>query len=142
MAPRTARGLAVQLSPFLNADGGLHVAWDPFPADLWAAGQQKFVCTFEQDRPGTLRFADLTTRKVPLEARVCLDVPGTYVPCRGRHQAENIAELVVDTAIQKGQPVGAGPSVPARRGPTSRSATRSSPSSTTSARPSCPRSRP
>ena len=49
----------MQLGPSLNVDGGLHVAWDPFPADLWAKGQQKFVCTFEQDEPGTLAFADL-----------------------------------------------------------------------------------
>ena len=70
-AQRKAGGLPVQLGPSLNVDGGLHVAWDPFPADLWAKGQQKFVCTFEQDQPGTLRFADVTTRKVPVRgARV------------------------------------------------------------------------
>jgi hypothetical protein len=103
VAPRTARGLSVQLSPFLNSEGGLHGAWDPFPADLWAKGQRKFVCTFEQDVPGTVRFADITTSKIPLEARVCLNVPGTYVPCRGKHQAESLAELVVNTAIAKKQ---------------------------------------
>ena len=53
----------MQLGPSLNPRSGLHVAWDPFPADLWAEGQKKFVCTFEQDRPGTLAFADLTTRR-------------------------------------------------------------------------------
>ena len=53
-AQRKAGGLPVQLGPSLNIDGGLHVAWDPFPADLWAKGQRKFVCTFEQDEPGTL----------------------------------------------------------------------------------------
>lgn len=102
-AQRRAVGLPVQLGPALNTAGGLHVAWDPFPADLWAEGQKKFVCTFEQDRPGTLSFADLTTRKVPIGSRVCLNTPGTYVPCSGKHQAEDIAEMVLNTAIEKGQ---------------------------------------
>ncbi len=103
VAPRVASGLAVSLSPFLNSDGGLHGAWDPFPADLWAKGQHKFVCTFEQDEPGLLRFADLTTSKIPSAARACLNTPATYVPCSGKHQAENIADLGVSAAIEKGQ---------------------------------------
>jgi hypothetical protein len=101
--PRTKGGLAVQLSPYLNTDGGVHVAWDPFPADLWAAGQHQFVCLFATDEPGTLRFADLTTSRTPVAARVCLNTPASYVPCTGRHQAENIAELGVNTAVEKGQ---------------------------------------
>ena len=52
---RGAGGLPVQLGPTLNTSGGVHMAWDPFPADLWAKGQRKFVCTFEQDEPGTLQ---------------------------------------------------------------------------------------
>ena len=102
-AQRKAGGLPVQLGPSLNVDGGLHLAWDPFPADLWAKGQHKFVCTFEQDQPGTLRFADLATSKVPITARVCLNTPAKYVPCSGKHQAEDIAEMILNTAIEKGQ---------------------------------------
>ncbi len=102
-AQRSAGNLPVQLGPSLNVEGGLHVAWDPFPADLWARGQKKFVCTFEQDTPGTLRFADLTTDKVPIRSRVCLDTPGTYRPCSGKHQAEDIAEMILNTAIDHGQ---------------------------------------
>ena len=102
-AQRKAGGLPVQLGPSLNVNGGLHVAWDPFPADLWAKGQKKFVCTFEQDEPGTLRFADITTSKVPITARVCLNTPGTYLPCSRRHQAEDIGEMILNTAIEKGQ---------------------------------------
>jgi hypothetical protein len=102
-AQRRAGGLPVQLGPSLSSTGGLHVAWDPFPADLWAKGQKKFVCTFEQEQPGTLRFADLTTNKVPVAARVCLNTPGTYVPCSGKHQAEDIGEMILNTAIEKGQ---------------------------------------
>lgn len=102
-AQKKAGGIPVQLGPTLNAEGGLHVAWDPFPADLWAEGQKKFVCTYEQDTPGTMRFADVTTSKVPITARVCLNTPGRYVPCRGRHQAEDIAEMVLNTAIEKKQ---------------------------------------
>jgi hypothetical protein len=103
---RQAGNLPVQLGPSLNVDGGLHVAWDPFPADLWAKGQHKFVCTFEQDTPGTLAFADLTTSKVPITARVCVDTPRKYVPCSGRHQAEDIGEMILNTAIEKGQITG------------------------------------
>jgi hypothetical protein len=103
LAQRKAGGLPVQLGPSLNVNGGLHVAWDPFPADLWAKGQKKFVCTFEQDRPGTLEFADIATRQVPIAARVCLNTPGTYLPCSGRHQAEDIGEMILNTAIEKGQ---------------------------------------
>ncbi len=106
-AQKKAGGLPVQLGPTLNAEGGLHVAWDPFPADLWAEGQRKFVCTFEQDTPGTMRFADVTTDKVPLTARVCLNTPGKYVPCSGKHQAEDLAEMVLNTAISKKQINGA-----------------------------------
>ncbi len=101
-AQQRGGGLPVQLGPSLRVGSGLHVAWDPFPADLWAEGQQKFVCTFEQEEPGTLRFADLTTRKVPLAARVCLNTPGKYVPCAGKHQAEDIAEMILNTAIENG----------------------------------------
>ncbi len=103
VAQRKAGGMPVQLGPALDAQGNLHVAWDPFPADLWEQGQRKFVCTFEQDEPGTLMFADLTTRKVPVSARVCLNTPGKYVPCKGKHQAEDIAEMILNTAIEKGQ---------------------------------------
>ena len=102
-AQRKAGGLPVQLGPSLNPNGGLHVSWDPFPADLWAAGQQKFVCNFEQDQPGTLRFADLTTSKVPIAARVCLNTPRMSVSCARRHQAEDIASMILNTAIEKGQ---------------------------------------
>ena len=102
-AQRAAGGLPVQLGPSLSATGGLHVAWDPFPADLWAKGQKKFVCTFEQDRPGTLRFAQLTTRAVPVAARVCLNTPARYLPCSGRHQAEDVAEMILNTAIESGR---------------------------------------
>ena len=101
-AQRRGGGIPVQLGPTLNTRSGLHVAWDPFPADLWAKGEKKFVCTFEQNEPGTLRFADLTTRKVPVAARVCLNTPGRYVPCAGKHQAEDIAEMILNTAIEKG----------------------------------------
>ena len=79
-AQRKAGGLPVQLEPALNVDAGLHVAWDPFPADLWARGQKKFVCTFEQEEPGTLRFADIPTSRLPVAARVCLDTPRKYLP--------------------------------------------------------------
>lgn len=98
-----AGGISVQLSPWLSASGGLHVAWDPFPADLWAKGQKRFVCTFEQDKPGTLLFADLTTTKVPVAARVCLNTPRKYRPCAGKHQAEVLAEMTLNTAIETGQ---------------------------------------
>jgi hypothetical protein len=101
-AQRRGGGIPVQLGPALDTDAGLHVAWDPFPADLWEKGQRKFVCTFEQVQPGTLRFADLTTSKVPVAARVCLNTPGTYVSCAGRHQAEDIGEMILNTAIEKG----------------------------------------
>jgi hypothetical protein len=103
VAQRRAGGLPVQLGPSLNTSGGLHVAWDPFPAELWAKGQKKFVCTFQQDEPGTLRFASLTTRSVPVQARVCLNTPGKYLPCSGKHQAEDIGEMILNTAIEKGQ---------------------------------------
>lgn len=106
LAQRRAGDLPVQLGPSLNPKGGLHVAWDPFPADLWAKGQQKFVCTFEQDKPGTLRFADITTSKLPLSARVCLNTPSTFVPCRGRHQAEDIGEMILNTAVERGRITG------------------------------------
>ena len=105
-AQRQAGALPVQLEPSLNVAAGLHVAWDPFPADLWARGQKKFVCTFEQQQPGTVRFADLTTKKLPVAARVCLNTPRKYVPCSRRHQAEDIAEMVLNTAIEKGQITG------------------------------------
>jgi hypothetical protein len=102
-AQRRGGGMPVQLGPALSVRGGLHLAWDPFPADLWAKGQQKFVCTLEQDEPGTLRFADLTTSKVPITARICLNTPRKYVSCRGPHNAEDIAEMILNTAIEKGQ---------------------------------------
>ena len=105
-AQRKAGGLPVQLGPSLNVDGGLRLTWDPFPADLWAKGQRKFVCNFEQDQPGTLRFADLATRKVPVSARVCLNTPSDYVPCSGRHQAEDIGEMMLNTAIAQGEIAG------------------------------------
>lgn len=101
-AQRRAGGLPVQLGPALDVDAGLRLAWDPFPPDLWEQGETKFVCTFEQEEPGTLMFADLTTSRTPVSARVCLNVPRKYVPCSGRHQAEDIAEMVLNTAIERG----------------------------------------
>lgn len=96
-------GLQVQLGPALSRDSGLHLAWDPVPADLWASGEHRFVCTFEQDEPGTLRYADLTTSRVPVKARVCVNTPGTFVSCRGPHQAEDIGEMILNTAIEAGE---------------------------------------
>jgi len=95
--------IPVQLGPSLGRDSGLRVAWDPFPPDRWAKGEHKFVCTFEQDNAGTLRFADLGTRTVPVAERVCLDTPRRYRPCAGRHQAEDIAEMVLNAAIAQGE---------------------------------------
>jgi len=105
-AQRKAGNTGVQLSPWLASKSGLHVAWDPFPADLWEKGQRKFVCTFEQDVPGTLRFADLTTHKVPVAARVCLNTPRKYRSCAGRHQAEVIGEMTLNEAVAKGRVAG------------------------------------
>lgn len=105
-AQRKAGNLPVQLGPSLNVDGGLRLTWDPFPGDLWAKGQHKFVCNFEQEQPGTVRFADLATKRIPVAARVCLNTPSRYVPCRGRHQAEDIGEMMLNTAIEKGQIAG------------------------------------
>ena len=102
-AQRKAGGLPVQLAPAINVDSGFNDAWDPFPADLWEKGQKKFVCTFEQDRPGTLSFADFTTRQAPVKARVCVNTPGKYVSCKGKHDAEQIAGMTLNTAIEKGQ---------------------------------------
>ena len=54
-----------------TSTGDCDVAWDPFPADLWTKGQRKFVCTFEQEEPGTLAFADITTQRGPDLAPGC-----------------------------------------------------------------------
>ena len=102
-AQRKAGGLPVQLAPAINVDSGFNDAWDPFPADLWEKGQKKFVCTFEQEQPGTLSFADFTTRKAPVKARVCVNTPRKYVSCSGKHNAEQIAGMTLNTAIEKGQ---------------------------------------
>jgi len=102
-AQRKAGGLPVQLAPAINVDSGSNDAWDPFPADLWEKGQKKFVCTFEQGRPGTLSFADLTTRKAPVQLRVCVNTPRKFVSCEGKHNAEQIAGMTLNTAIEKGQ---------------------------------------
>ena len=99
--------LPVQLGPSLNPEAGLHVAWDPVPADLWAKGQKAFVCTFEQDKPGTIAYADLVTKKVPIAARVCLNTPGKKVPCAEKHQAEDIGGMILNTAIARKQINGA-----------------------------------
>lgn len=103
VAQRKAGGLPVQLSPSENPDGGLSGGWDPVPADRWVRGEKKFLCLFEQDRPGTVRFADITTSRYPLAARVCIDVPAKEVPCAGPHQAENIAGMVLNTAVESGR---------------------------------------
>ena len=105
-AQRKAGGIDVELSPWLGAAAGLHLAWDPFPADLWEKGQRRFVCTFQQDKPATLGFADVTTAKVPIAARVCLNTPRKYRSCKGEHQAEVIGELTLNKAIAKGQVAG------------------------------------
>ncbi len=102
-AQRKAGGLPVQLAPAISVDSGFNDAWDPFPADLWEKGQKKFVCTFEQDRPSTMPFADFTTRKAPMKARVCVNTPRKYVACSGKHNAELIAGMTLNTAIERGQ---------------------------------------
>lgn len=101
-AQSAADAPAVQLGPALRSDGGLRLAWDPVPADLWADGQRQFVCTLEQASPGTLMFDDLATAEVPTSERVCLDIPGRQVPCGRPHQAEEIGEMVLNTAIADG----------------------------------------
>lgn len=101
-AERRAGAPRVQLGPALAADGGFALAWDPFPAELWEDGQRRFVCTFEQEEPGTVMFADLRTDRLPQRARVCLDVPGTTVPCGRPHQAEEIGEMILNAAVADG----------------------------------------
>ena len=102
-AQRKAGGLPVQLAPAINVESGFNDAWDPFPADLWEKGQKKFVCTFEQDQPSTMPFADFTTGNAPVKARVCVNTPRKYVSCSGKHNAEQIAGMTLNTAIEKGQ---------------------------------------
>ena len=141
-AQRRAAGVDVQLSPFLSAASGLHVAWDPFPADLWAKGQQKFVCTFEQDEPGTLPFADLTTRQVPVGGAGVPEHPAEVPPLQreapGRGDRRDDAELGRRQGADRRSQ---GRSGRARTGSTSRSATRSTPVWTRSARRCSRRSR-
>ena len=104
VAQRKAGGLPVQLGPSLNVDGGLHVAWDPFPADLWAKGQTEVRVHL---RAGAARDAARSPTsppaRCPITARVCLNTPRNYVPCSGKHQAEDIGEMILNTAIEKGQ---------------------------------------
>ena len=102
-AERRAGDVPVQLGPALAPRSTLHVAWDPFPANLWEEGERRFVCTFEQDEPGTLRMADLTTKAVPATERVCVDTPGRRVPCTKPHQGEEIGEMVLNTAVARGE---------------------------------------
>lgn len=101
-AERKAGAPRVQLGPALAEDGGYALAWDPFPAEMWEDGQRRFVCTFEQEEPGTVMFADLRTDRLPQRARVCLDVPGTTVPCGRPHQAEEIGEMILNAAVAGG----------------------------------------
>lgn len=102
-AEREAGDLRVQLAPALSEAGGLRLAWDPFPADLWEDGQRQFVCTLEQDEPGTIGFDDLGTSATPQRARVCLDIPGETKPCGAPHQAEEIGEMTLNLAIEAGE---------------------------------------
>ena len=97
-----AVGMPLQLGPSLDEDSGLRLAWDPFPPDRWARGEHRFVCTLEQDPAGTVRYADLPTRRLAESARVCLDGPGEPVPCSGPHRAEEIGEMVLNTAVDAG----------------------------------------
>lgn len=101
-AERDAGNMPAQLAPALAADSGLHLAWDPVAPSLWEGGQQQFVCTFEQEQPGTVRFADLATRRAPAQARVCVKSADDYVPCTEPHTAEAIGEMILNTAISKG----------------------------------------
>lgn len=101
-AERRAGDLRVQLAPALSEESGLRLAWDPFPADLWEEGERRFVCTLEQDEPGELRFDDLATSAVPVSARTCLNTPGRVVPCNRPHQAEEIGEMVLNSAVAAG----------------------------------------
>ena len=100
-AQRASDAPAVQLGPALKSDGGLRLAWDPVPADLWADGQRQFVCTLEQASPGTVMFDDLATKAVPQRERVCLDIPGRQVPCGRPHQAEEIGEMVLNRTVDE-----------------------------------------
>lgn len=101
-AERDAGNMPAQLAPALSAESGLHLAWDPVAPSLWEDGQQQFVCTFEQEQPGTVRFADLATRRAPAQARVCVKSADDYVPCTEPHTAEAIGEMILNTAIGKG----------------------------------------
>lgn len=100
-AERDAGNMPAQLAPALAAESGLHLAWDPVAPGLWEGGQRQFVCTFEQEQPGTVRFADLATRRAPAQARVCVKNADDYVPCSEPHTAEAIGEMILNTAISK-----------------------------------------
>lgn len=102
-AERRAGDLTVQLAPALSEDGGLRLAWDPYPAELWEEGERRFTCTLEQDEPSELVFADLATSAVPVAARSCLNTPGRAVPCNRPHQAEEIGEMTLNAAVDAGQ---------------------------------------
>ncbi len=143
VAQRKAGGMPVQLGPTLNVDGGFHVAWDPFPADLWEKGQHQFVCTFEQDEPGTISFADVTTEQAADRGAGLPEHPGQVPPLQrqapGRgHRRDGAQHRHREGPDQRQE----GDPHRLERARTSRSATRSTPSSTRSARRCSPRSRP
>ena len=71
-----------------------------------ARGSRSSCAPSSRTSPGRCAFADLTTSRLPVEARVCLNTPRKYLPCSGKHQAEDIAEMVLNTAIEKGQITG------------------------------------
>jgi hypothetical protein len=107
-AAAASRGapLSIDVIPFWSQDAGVAIAWAPSPAAAWDQGEHTFACLFEQSHPDTVRLADVSTADFPVTGRVCLR--GTaFVSCGQRHDAERIATIRLDRAVDQGQVAGA-----------------------------------
>jgi hypothetical protein len=107
-AAAASRGvpLSVDVIPAWSQDAGVALVWAPSPAAAWDQGEHTFACLFEQSRPGTVRLADVSSAAFPAAGRVCL-MGTAFVPCGSRHDAERIATIRLDRAVDEGQVAGA-----------------------------------
>jgi hypothetical protein len=99
-------GLDVDVQPAWAADVAASLTWAPMPPSAWDAGDRTFACLFEQAEPGTVRLSDVASGAFPSAGRICL-MQTAFVPCGHRHDAERIAILTVNRAVERGQIVGA-----------------------------------
>lgn len=89
------------MTPALPAE--MRLGWAPPSPQQFDRGQRVFACTLTHEKPSTVGYADVFTKRFPTGLRTCIESRTLiYVDCARKHDRERIAVIDARVAVQAG----------------------------------------